>query len=294
MVDRPEWGGVARRGAATLGEGNATRAWRQAVNRAREDNRSGPDGAEASGDEWVRVDDVRDEATGAVARGETPSRSARATRGEADAELHPDAVDDVNAAVGARAAPRFEARLRDAARAFQRERWTDARRMLKSLSEQAPGSPAVRELYGLTFYRLGKWKDAVRELEAFRMLTGSSEQDAVLADCYRALGRYDEVERLWEELRAASPDADTVTEGRIVSAGALADQGELGRAIARLEDNRWKLPKSPKEHHLRRAYALADLLEAAGEVPRARDLFERVDRAAPELTDARARARALR
>jgi tetratricopeptide (TPR) repeat protein len=166
--------------------------------------------------------------------------------------------------------------------------------MLKSLSEQAPGSPAVRELYGLTFYRTEKWRDAVRELEAFRMLTGSSEQDAVLADCYRALGRYDEVERLWAELRAASPDADTVTEGRIVSAGALADQGELTQAIARLEEGRWRLPKAPKQHHVRRAYALADLLESAGELPRARDLFERVDQVDDGQTDARSRARALR
>lgn len=291
MVDRPEWGGVARRGAATLSEGNATRAWRQAVNRAREDDRSGPS---TTSDEWIRVDEVRDEATDAVARGESPTRSARSTRTAPDADLHPDAVDDVAHAVGAKAAPKFEKRLKDAARAFQRERWTDARRMLRSLAEQAPGSPAVRELYGLTFYRTEKWRDAVRELEAFRMLTGSSEQDAVLADCYRALGRYDEVERLWAELRAASPDADTVTEGRIVSAGALADQGEFSQAISRLEEGRWRLPKSPKEHHVRRAYALADLLESAGELPRARDLFERVDRVDDGLTDARSRARALR
>jgi tetratricopeptide (TPR) repeat protein len=293
MADRPEWGGVARRGAATLGEGNATRAWRQAVNRAREEGRAGPAEGGADGD-WVRVDDVRDEAAEAVARGEAPARTARPTGAGPDAELHPDAVDDVAASVGAKAAPRFEARLRDAARAFQRERWVDARRMLKALADQAPGSPAVRELYGLTFYRLGKWRDAVRELEAFRMLTGSSEQDAVLADCYRALGRYDEVERLWADLRAASPDAETVTEGRIVTAGALADQGRLDDAIARLQEGGWRMPKAPKEHHVRRAYALADLLESAGEVPRARDLFERVDRAAPDLTDARRRARALR
>jgi tetratricopeptide (TPR) repeat protein len=293
MADRPEWGGVARRGAATLGEGNATRAWRQAVNRAREEERAETTRPDREVDDWVRVDEVRDEATGAVSRGEAPRRSAR-SRTDDDAELHPDAVDDVADAVGARAAPRFEARLRDAARAFRRERWTDARRMLKSLADQAPASPAVRELYGLTFYRLGKWRDAIRELEAFGRLTGSSEQDAVLADCYRALGRYDDVERLWEQLRAASPDAETVTEGRIVSAGALADQGELGRAIARLDDGSWRLPKAPKEHHLRRAYALADLYEQAGEVPRARDLFERVARAAPDLTDAGQRARALR
>ena len=59
----------------------------------------------------------------------------------------------------------------------------------------------VRELYGLTLYRLGEYRKAAQELEAFRTLSGSTELNAVLADCYRALHRWTAVAELWNELR---------------------------------------------------------------------------------------------
>jgi tetratricopeptide (TPR) repeat protein len=187
---------------------------------------------------------------------------------------------------------RFESRLKDASTAFRRERYEEARRILRQLAEQAPGAAPVRELYGLTLYRLGRWAQAKRELEAFRTQTGSTEQHPVLADCYRALGQYAEVEELWDELREASPSAELVAEGRIVAAGSLADQGDLPGAIALLERARLDV-KRPKPHHLRLLYALADLYEQAGDIPRARDLFGRILRHDPAFFDAAERLKAL-
>ena len=43
-------------------------------------------------------------------------------------------------------------------------------------SRLAPEVAAIRELYGLTLYRLGRWREAVRELRAFHELTGSFDQ----------------------------------------------------------------------------------------------------------------------
>jgi tetratricopeptide (TPR) repeat protein len=235
-------------------------------------------------------DDVRDQAERAVRRGSAPRR-----RGEASSGASLD--DDVRAQVAKSTDParreRVERRLKEAGKAFQADRFGDAARILKPLAQQAPSLAPVRELYGLTLYRQGKWRPAIAELEAFRSLTGSTEQNPVLADCHRALGHYDEVGELWDELRQASPSAELVTEGRIVAAGALADQGRTRPAIQLLEKD-WRFPKRPKEHHLRRAYALADLYERAGELPRARDLFQRVAAADPEFADAGQRARALR
>jgi tetratricopeptide (TPR) repeat protein len=115
----------------------------------------------------------------------------------------------------------------------------------------------------------------------------------VLADCYRALGRHAKVVELWEDLRKASPSAALVAEGRIVYAGSLADQGQLQDAIAVLEAS--KPPsRRPQDHHLRVTYALADLYERAGDVPRARQLFAIVAAADPDLGDVEARLRALR
>jgi tetratricopeptide (TPR) repeat protein len=195
--------------------------------------------------------------------------------------------------VGPARAARAEARLREASDAFRHERFEEARRALRPLAEQAPGVAVVRELYGLTLYRLGRWAQAMRELEAYRTLTDSTDQHPVLADCYRALGRYTEVEELWDELRAASPSAELVAEGRIVAAGALADQGRLDEAIGLLGAG-VRPTKRARNHHLRMAYALADLYERAGELPQARDLFSRVADSDPDFVDVEARLHALR
>jgi tetratricopeptide (TPR) repeat protein len=196
------------------------------------------------------------------------------------------------AAVGARRAAVLEARLVEAARAYDRERWREARRLVAPIAKEAPGAPSVRELHGLVLYRLGRWAEAAHELEAYRSLTGRADQNPVLADCYRALGRHRRVEELWDELRRASPGAAAVAEGRIVMAGSLADRGRLREAIDLLERGRTN-PKRPAEHHVRMWYALADLYERAGDLPRARELFARVVAADPELADAPERLAAL-
>ncbi len=275
------WGGVARKGAGRLrDEGSssgASQAFREAAGRE-----------EWAPEVWIDEGAVRGEATEAVGRGRSSRRGARP---EPDEELAPDP--SLKRAVGPAKVERLEQRLKDASRAFRRERYDEARRMLRPLADAAPTAESVRELLGLTYYRLGKWKMAVTELEAFRDLSGSTEQHPVLADCYRALGRHAKVVELWEELRAASPSAALVAEGRIVYAGSLADQGQLSGAIEALEASKPPTRK-PQDHHLRVTYALADLHERAGDVPRARQLFGIVAAADPELGDVQARLRGLR
>jgi tetratricopeptide (TPR) repeat protein len=195
--------------------------------------------------------------------------------------------------VGAKRAARLEERLSDAATAYAAERYSDARRLLAPIVTEVPDLAEGRELYGLTLYRLGRWRDAARELDAFVELTGgSTEQHPVLADCRRALGQYAKVQELWEELRTASPSGALVAEGRIVAAGALADQGDLAGAVALLGKG-FRLPKRPMEHHLRRGYALADLYERSGDLPQARSLFAQIARAEPDFLDAPERAAGL-
>jgi hypothetical protein len=47
-------------------------------------------------------------------------------------------------------------------------------------------------------------------------------------------------------------------------------------------------------HHLRRAYALADLYERSGDLPKARTMFGRVEAVDPDFADIRRRVIALR
>jgi tetratricopeptide (TPR) repeat protein len=187
---------------------------------------------------------------------------------------------------------RMMRRLETAAKAFEAERYHDARAELAPLVKDAPRLAEGRELMGLVRYRLGQWKEAIDDLEMFRTLSGSTEQHPVLADCHRALAHWADVDELWAELGDASPSADLVTEGRIVVAGAAADRGETAAALRILEQG-WKLPKRPRPHHLRRAYALADLYERGGRSPRARELFRWVADHDPDLADVRDRVRSL-
>jgi len=200
---------------------------------------------------------------------------------------------EVAAAVEPSLAPRVERRLGQAADAFERDHLSDALRILRPLTKEAPGVPAVRELMGLALYGTGQWAAAAKELEVFRRLGGSVEQHPVLADCYRALKRYGDVADLWDELREASLGAALVTEGRIVAAGALADQGDVNGAIQLLERGPLRPTRGPALHHARLWYALADLYERAGDAPKARELFGRVVAAEPALADAAERLAGL-
>ncbi|MDG2428749.1 MAG: hypothetical protein P8M16_10045 [Acidimicrobiales bacterium] len=252
----------------------------------REEYEDRPERREATADrttrsrrpEVARSDRLRSEAAEAVSRGGAKVRTGRGPRAKERSPLPeaprrlPEAHVLLRRALGDRAGKRALSRLNDAAEAFSDERFEDARRILNQLVERVPDEPEIVELLGLVHYRMGHWKAATKRLEVFRDMTGSTEQHPVLADCHRAQGRWDDVEALWVELREASPSSALVTEGRLVAAGALADQGRLDEAIALLEKG-WRIPSRARAHHLRRAYALADFYERVGAEPRARELF---------------------
>ena len=161
------------------------------------------------------------------------------------------------------------------------------------LARLAPEVGAVRELYGLTLYRLGRWREAARELKAFHDLTGSFDQHPVIADCERALGRDKAVLALWDALRHEGVEREVLVEGRLVVAGMMADRGDLEGAIGLLGPGGKSL-RHPDACHIRQWYALADLYERAGDLPRARELFSRVASFSPELFDTEDRLAALR
>ncbi len=188
-------------------------------------------------------------------------------------------------------AGRVTAKLADAARAYAADRYQDSLRMLRKLSTQAPSSAAVKELLGLTLYRLARWPLALRELQEHHEMSGSYDQFPVIADCYRAMHRYVEAEATWSELRQASPSPEVVAEGRLVAAGCLADQGDLRGAVKLLEASLRRT--RPKPLHLRQWYALADLYERAGELPRARDIFIQIAAVDPDAYDVKQRLVAL-
>lgn len=185
-------------------------------------------------------------------------------------------------------------RLAHAAEAYARERYPEARSILRGLARDLPAVAAVRELFGLVLYRMGSWSAALKELHEAHSLGDSVDQHPVIADCYRALKRHKKVEQIWEELRRAGASTEVMAEGRLVWAGDLADQGKVDEAIGLLEVAVGRDLRKPRLDHLRQWYALGDLYERSGDIPKARTYFLRVATHDPEYVDAVDRLRALK
>lgn len=181
----------------------------------------------------------------------------------------------------------------DAAAAFQASDLDEAIKLGDQAKHMALRAVSIREFLGLAYYHQGRWQEAARELSTFRRISGTTEQNPVLADSYRAMGKPEKALQYVDEIeRGTVPDA-VYYEGAIVAAGALADSGRLDDAIARLEALDLQ-PKVAGAHHLRAWYMLGDLLARKGRFTQAREWFEAVASADPEATDASERAAKLR
>jgi tetratricopeptide (TPR) repeat protein len=181
----------------------------------------------------------------------------------------------------------------DAVAAFEAEDYGEAIRLGEQAKHIALRSIAARELLGLAYYRAGRWSEAARELSAFRRLTGSTEQNPVIADCYRAMHKPDKAIEYCDEVKPGRVDEGVYYEAQIVAAGALADMRRMDEAIARLETLNLE-PEGAEPHHVRAWYALGDLLQKRGRFTQAREWFEAAAATAPDLTDAAERAARLR
>jgi tetratricopeptide (TPR) repeat protein len=178
--------------------------------------------------------------------------------------------------------------------AYEGGRFPEAYRLSKSVMLEAPDIAVLHQTAGLAAYRMGRWRDATKQLERYGELSGDLEQLPVLMDCYRALGRRAKVAELWAELRQSSPNADVLAEARIVAASTIADSGDLRGAISLLSTQTTARElRNPAGRHLRQWYVLADLYDRAGDLPRARELFLRVARADRDAYDVHQRLEAL-
>jgi len=241
---------------------------------------------------------LRNEAQAAIARSGSRPRSDRPSGGRVPEPQEraplvprklPDPKRQLKDLLGESGGGRAWRDLNQAAEHLDAGRSGQARTIAERLHKRTPEVLEVAEIYGLALYAQGRWRQAIEILEGVREASGLPDQNPVLADAHRAVGNFADVEALWLELRETSPASAVMVEGRIVAAGALADQGRMQDAI-RLLSKGWKRPKRPHEHHLRRAYALADLYERVGERPQARELFGWIAHHEADYLDARSRA----
>jgi tetratricopeptide (TPR) repeat protein len=246
-------------------------------------------------EKWVDDGPLRSAARKATARAqhsEPAVETVKPTRRRKSSELAPEIAEDLQQIAPAARAAKYRERLTTAADALDRGRFDDARRMVQPVLRDLPEMAFGHEIAGLAFYRTGQWRKAATELELARHLDRTLNHHAVLADCYRALKRYDLVEQLWLELREGSPEPALMAEGRIVAAGALADQGDLKGAL-KLMERTAEAPKKVRDHHLRQWYVLADLHDRSGDIIKARRLFGMIAEVDPQFADVVDRLRGL-
>lgn len=239
---------------------------------------------------WIDEGSLRDEAEGAARRA---TRTTNATRRPRQAPS-PDPVvaAELTEVVGAERGRRLAERLAHAADALDRGRFDEARRTATAIIREVPTVAAAHEIVGLANYRLGRYKAAARALETSADLHADVTLLPVLADCYRALRRWSAVDRVWLELREASPAPFVMAEGRIVVAGALADRGRLRDAVAMMEPAT-KRPRRVQEYHLRQWYVIADLYDRLGDAITARRWFATIADLDPTFADVDDRLRAI-
>jgi len=227
---------------------------------------------------WQDEGPLREAARGATARArgdEVDEPATRERRGADPKRLEPAWIEEVQREATSATSARYMERLAAATEALERDRYRDALRMVSSVLKNLPNVGAAHEVAGISYYRLGEWRRAIAELEQARVLHPTPEQLPILADCFRALRRYREVEEMWREIRESSPAPAVMAEGRIVAAGALADQGDLAGALKlllRVAD----APKKIRDYHLKQWYVIADLYDRSGDIPRARNFFKRI------------------
>jgi len=149
----------------------------------------------------------------------------------------------------------------------------------------ASRSGAVREVLGLAHYQLGQWREALREMQSYRRITGRNDQNHIIADSYRALGSPEKAVPLAEETLASRAPDEAKAEAVIVAASALADMGRFEQALALIR----RLPSKAdvgRTRDLRVWYATGDILAKAGRREEAAREFRRVTRHDPTAFDA--------
>lgn len=188
------------------------------------------------------------------------------------AAASPGEVDDI---IKAYAAAGEALEVDDVARAVELLTWAKS---------AAARSASVREALGIALYRAGSFATAHSELQAYRRLSGRQDQNHLLADCARALGRQEKVAEYIDAMRGPDVPKDRFAEGLIVLAADRADRDDVRGAMAALAEADLA-PENVEDYHPRVWYLAAELSERIGEAEHARQYLEAIASVDPDFLD---------
>ena len=218
-------------------------------------------------------------------RRDRPSRGARRDRRPQTSPALPrEAAEDVRAAAGGKG-NRAVTFLEEAVAALDRGRPEDAVRAAQQAKALAPRSGAVREVLGMALYRRERYREALRELQAYRRFTGRADQNHLIADAHRALGAPEKALPLVRDALDARIGIEARAEAAVVGGSALADLGRYEEALTLLRRFD-RGGDAARPYDLRVWYVLGDVLERAGRTREAARTFRRIVDHDPEAFDA--------
>ena len=172
----------------------------------------------------------------------------------------------------------------DAGTALEEGETPRAVELLREAKRRASRSAVIREALGIALYLDGSYREAGRELAAYRRMSGRQDQNHLLADCARANGNLDRAEALVDEMISAEVAPDRVVEGLLVIAGARADGDDLDAALAVL--HRVDLePRRVEPYHLRLWHLAADIAARQGDDRAAAGYLEAIATVDPDFMD---------
>lgn len=154
----------------------------------------------------------------------------------------------------------------------------------RAAKKAAPRSAAAREVLGIAAYRLERWREALSELQAYRRISGRQDQNHLIADCHRALGRPEKAVPLAEEALRSKVPPDVKAEAVIVAAAALADRDRFDQALALLRRTPSRSDVATPAT-LRVWYVTADVLARSGRREEALREFRKILRHDPAAFD---------
>lgn len=169
--------------------------------------------------------------------------------------------------------------LEAAAEAFADAKYGKAAQRAEQAKEASSSNATIREILGLSYYRLGRWKEALKELRSFRRIAGETTHMPVEMDCLRALERPGDVEKVWAQLHGLGGRPETMTEARVVYGSYLLDAGRLDEAWKVI--NPKKIHKEASESSLRQWYVAARVAAHLGDESSARQLVGAITTADP-------------
>src|SRR5207237_10390424 len=132
------------------------------------------------------------------------------------------------------------------------------------------------------------WREALREMQAYRRMSGRLDENHVIADCYRALGKPERAAPEAEEALAAQVPDEVRAECAVVGASALADLDRVESALGFIRRVTGGAAVG-RPFDLRLWYVTGDILARLGRTDEAAEECERVLRYGPNAFHAAAR-----